>query len=179
MWSDCVDWFDDVKKNIARYFREYISKGQPLGNFQLKKSIATTSFLKETLVGRRLRPSHQRAHTVNQMLTTLEGRGIVRVTTQEIHFAAEYDPSDLLNADFIRSFQTKQFSSHEFVRRADRICEGQISNSNFHATSVSQITDAWVFGIFVRLSSTWSCVLVLVTIPFEFFQGFPIYPVQP
>ena len=65
-----------AQKNISGYFGGYIGKSQPIGVYELKKSIATLPFLKQKLLERQSKPSHQLAHTVNRMFTTLESKGI-------------------------------------------------------------------------------------------------------
>ena len=86
------------QKNITGYFGGYISKAQPIGVYELKKSIATLPYLKKKLLERQSKPSHQLAHTVNKMFTTLESKGIVRTTPQEFQLSADYDEKDIFAA---------------------------------------------------------------------------------
>ena len=66
--------FRSCRKNITGDFGGYISKSQPIGVYELKKSIATLPFLKKEMLEFKSKPSHQLAHVVNRMFTTLESK---------------------------------------------------------------------------------------------------------
>ena len=71
-------------KQMTGYFGGYISKKQKVGKFELKKSISTLPLLQQKVEGRGVKSaSTQLAHVVNRMFTTLEGKGILRVATEE------------------------------------------------------------------------------------------------
>ena len=59
-----------------------------MGRFELKKSIFTLPLLRDKLEHRGLRSaSVQLAHVCNRMFTTLEGKGILRASTEEFTLA--------------------------------------------------------------------------------------------
>ena len=47
--------------------------------------------------------SHQLAHIMNTMITTLETKGSMRVTPQEFQLSADYNKKNNLSAEFIRT----------------------------------------------------------------------------
>jgi len=75
-------------KQMTGYFGGYISKRQKIGQFELKKSIAALNPLREKLEARDLKSaSAQLAHVCNRMFVTLEGKGILRASTEEFMLA--------------------------------------------------------------------------------------------
>ena len=71
-------------KQMTGYFGGYISKRQKIGQFELKKSISALNPLHEKLAARNLKSaSSQLAHVCNRMFVTLEGKGILRASTEE------------------------------------------------------------------------------------------------
>lgn len=105
--------FRDLRKIIVGYFGGYISKAQPTGVYELKKSIATLPYLKKKLLERKSKPSHQLAHTVNRMFTTLESRGI------------DYNEKDNLSAEFIRTCRHADFYGKAFLLFASQVMDGK------------------------------------------------------
>ena len=70
-------------KQMTGYFGGYIGKKQKVGQFELKKSIAALPFLKQKLAHRDIKSaSVQLAHVTNRMFTTLEGKGVLRASTE-------------------------------------------------------------------------------------------------
>ena len=96
-------------KQMTGYFGGYISKRQKLGQFELKKSIAALAPLKTKLQSRQLRASAQLAHVVNRMFVTLEGKGILRASTEEFMLASRHKRHGPLAAEFIRTFRHQNF----------------------------------------------------------------------
>ena len=71
-------------KQMCGYFGGYISKQQKIGQYELKKSVQALPLLHLKLKNRKLTSaSHQLAHVVNRMFTTLESKGILRTGTEE------------------------------------------------------------------------------------------------
>jgi len=107
-------------KQMAGYFGGYISKQQKIGQYELKKSIGALPLLEGKLLTRRLRAaSHQLAHVVNRMFTTLESKGILRTGTEEFALASEAHDTDKLAAEFIRTFQEESFHGRLFLDRVE------------------------------------------------------------
>ena len=80
-------------KQMTGYFGGYISKKQKVCKFELKKSISTLPLLQQKVEGRGVKSaSTQLAHVVNRMFTTLEGKGILRVATEEFLLSSRYKP---------------------------------------------------------------------------------------
>merc|ERR1712020_682437 len=93
-------------RQMTGYFGGYISKRQKIGQYEIKKSVATLPLLQEKLETRELKTaSSQLAHVVNRMFTTLEGKGILRMATEEFLLSSRYKPHDPLAAEFIRTFR--------------------------------------------------------------------------
>ena len=56
-------------------------------------------------------PSHQLAHVVNRMYADLEAKGVLRSAPEEFNLAAHHDSRDELKAEFLRTFQSTDFSA--------------------------------------------------------------------
>ena len=109
-------------KQLTGYFGGYISKRQKVGQFELKKSIAALNPLHAKLESRNLRSaSAQLAHVCNRMFVILEGKGILRASTEECMLASRYKPNDPLAAEFIRTFRERNFHGRFFVDRYDAL----------------------------------------------------------
>ena len=109
-------------KQMMGYFGGYISKRQKMGQFELKKSIAALPLLKQKLAVRNLKSaSVQLAHVTNRMFTTLEGKGILRASTEEFMLASQYKAHDPLSAEFVRSFRIQHFHGKHFLDRYDAL----------------------------------------------------------
>ena len=99
------------------YFGGYISKKQKIGQFEIKKSIATLPLLEEKLEWRSLKSaSAHLAYVVNRMFTTLESKGILRAATEEFELATRDNPHDELPAEFIGSFSSSEFPRNRLPR---------------------------------------------------------------
>lgn len=71
-------------KQMTRYFGGYISKRQKMGRFELKKSVGALDPFKDKVEYRNLHSaSAQLAHVTNRMFVMLEGKGILRMATEE------------------------------------------------------------------------------------------------
>ena len=104
-------------------FRWLHSEKQKVGQFEIKKSVSTLPLLHEKLEARGLKTaSSQLAHVVNRMFTTLEGKGILRVATEEFLLASRYKPHDPLAAEFIRTFRNRNFPGKFFLERYEALC---------------------------------------------------------
>ena len=110
-------------KQMTGYFGGYIGKKQKIGQFEIKKSVSTLPLLQEKLETRQLSASSQLAHVVNRMFTTLEGKGILRVATEEFLLASRYKPHDPLAAEFIRTFRNQNFPGEFFLERSEALCK--------------------------------------------------------
>ena len=107
------------------YFGGYISKAQPVGMYELKRSMSNLQFLEDKLSQRKnLNAGHQMSHMVNSMFTTLETKGILRTAPEEFMLAAEYNPNDVLNAEFIRTCEHKDFFGAAFLKRVEEVVSG-------------------------------------------------------
>ena len=93
----------------------------------MKKTVATLPLLQEKLEDRGLKTaSSQLAHVVNRMFTTLEGKGILRMATEEFLLASRYKPHDPLAAEFIRTFRHRNFPGKFFLDRYEALA-GKLS----------------------------------------------------
>lgn len=107
---------------MAGYFGGYISKKQKIGQYELKKSISALPLLESKLSARKhTAASHQLAHVVNRMFTTLESKGILRTGTEEFALASESHPTDKLAAEFIRTFREEAFHGRLFLERVEAV----------------------------------------------------------
>ena len=64
-----------------------------------------------------LSAGNQMAHVCNRMFTNLEGKGILRSGVEEVSLASEYNPSDELSAEFIRTFRHEYFFGKYYLDR--------------------------------------------------------------
>ncbi len=111
-------------KQMTGYFGGYISKRQKIGQFELKKSISALPLLQQKLEHRNVRSaSTQLAHVTNRMFTTLEGKGILRASTEEFMLASQHKPHDQLAGEFIRTFRERHFLGKYYLDRYDALCE--------------------------------------------------------
>ena len=109
-------------RQMTGYFGGYISKRQKIGQFEIKKSVGTLPLLQEKLEARELKTaSSQLAHVVNRMFTTLEGKGILRMATEEFLLSSRYKPHDPLAAEFIRTFRHRNFPGKFFLDRYEAL----------------------------------------------------------
>ena len=118
-WQSCIA-DDNIRKLLkvaqramqvmSGYFGGYISKRQKLGKFELRKSIGALPLLRQKLEHRQLKTgSGQLAHVCTRMFTALEGKGILRVSTEEFLLSSRYNPTDPLAAEFVRTFREQIF----------------------------------------------------------------------
>jgi len=110
-------------KQMTGYFSGYICKKQKLGNFELKSASAALPFLLQRI--RTLKTaSAQLAQITNRLISTLEGKGILRSAGESFTLAGKHRHKDELNAEFVRTFQSKNFNGSlylaklEFLRRS-------------------------------------------------------------
>ena len=129
--------YTESTNNITGSFGGYISKAQPVGVYELKKSIATLPFLKKKLLERKSKPSHQLAHTVNRMFTVLESKGIVRTTPQEFQLAADYNEKDILSAEFIRTCKHADFHGWAYLQFVEQVLDGKNCTAKIAVASAS------------------------------------------
>ena len=101
---------------MAGYFGGYISKKQKVGQFEIKKSVATLPMLGDKLRTKK-NASAQLAHVANRMFTTLEPKGILRSAPEEFMHAALYKPTDELASEFIRTFRHQYFWGLPLLKR--------------------------------------------------------------
>ena len=112
-------------KQLTGYFGGYLSKKQKVGQFELKKSVAALTPLKEKLLARNLKSaSTQLAHMANRMFVTLEGKGILRPSIDDFMLSSRYKQHDPLAAEFIRTFRHQNFHGKFFLDRYDAMAEG-------------------------------------------------------
>ena len=162
-------------KNITGYFGGYISKAQPIGVYELKKSIATLPFLKQKLLERKSKPSHQLAHTVNRMFTVLESKGIARTTPQEFQLSADYNEKDILAAEFIRTCKHVDFHGWAYLQFVDQVLDGKTVQQKLalprHRSSKLPVPWHLLYACRPKMPSCWFLS------PYEFVQDFALHHV--
>ena len=157
-------------KQMSGYFGGYISKQQKIGQYELKKSIQALPLLQEKLKTRKLSgASHQLAHVVNRMFTTLESKGILRTGTEEFALASGHHSTDKLAAEFIRTFREESFPGRLFLERveslsthASQVTVHTLLPSAHHASPALDVVS--LYGFRPRFPSLWYLS------PFEFVQ---------
>ena len=109
-------------KSCQGYFGGYTSKRQPVGKFELKKSIETLPLFGHKLEARaHSSASSHLALVCNRAFSALEGRGILRTGIEEVLLASQYNPQDPLAAEFIRTCRHQFFFGHSFLKRLERL----------------------------------------------------------
>ena len=103
-----------AQRATAGYYAGYMSKRQPVGEFEIAKAVANLKYLQEKLKSKS--PGHQVHSVVNRMFGDLEFRGSVRPITEEFNLAGNHDKRDVLNAEFYRTSQFAQFSGGNILR---------------------------------------------------------------
>ena len=111
-------------KQMTGYFGGYISKRQKMGKFEVKKSVAALPLMKAKLEQRNLKTaSSQLAHVTNRMFSVAEGKGILRMCTEESMLSSQWKPHDPLAAEFIRTFRHQNFGGKWYLDRYDALSE--------------------------------------------------------
>ena len=103
-----------AQRATAGYYAGYMSKRQPVGEFEIQKAVDNLKFLQDKL--KLKSPVHQVHTTVNRMFGDLEFRGSARPITEEFNLAGNHDQKDVMNAEFYRTSQFAQFSGSNILR---------------------------------------------------------------
>ncbi len=112
-------------KTITGYFGGYISKRQKVGNFEIRASVKALPLLFEKLRRREYKSgSVQMAHMTNRMFSTLESKGILRMSTEETMLASLHKANDPLAAEFIRTFRHEFFFGRQLLQRYEHLRDG-------------------------------------------------------
>lgn len=187
-WSNCFEEGSERKlmkvaqramKLMSGYFGGYISKRQKMGQFELRKSIGALPLLKQKLEGRNLKSgSAQLAHVCNRMFTVLEGKGILRSSTEETLLASRYNPADPLAAEFIRTFRINLFCGAAFLayydalKRSKTIVEAATTIPKA-AKSLNVVQEHMVYGCRPTDPRVWFLS------PWEFIQHWGVHKLKP
>jgi hypothetical protein len=107
-------------KQMTGYFSGYISKKQKLGKFELKAASSALPFLL-TKLQKLHTASAQLALVTNRLITTLEGKGILRSAPEAFNLCGKSLPKDELNAEFVRTFRTVNFCGSEYLQRLELV----------------------------------------------------------
>ena len=67
--------------------------------------------------------SSQLAHVTNRMFSVAEGKGILRMCTEESMLSSQWKPHDPLAAEFIRTFRHQNFGGKWYLDRYDALSE--------------------------------------------------------
>ena len=104
-----------AQRNTTGYYTGYMQKRQPVGVFELKQATLNLKYLEEKLKNKS--NAAQYHNMANRMLGDLEFRGHVRPITEEFNLAANYHEDDVRNAEFYRTFRTRNFDGAALLRR--------------------------------------------------------------
>ena len=104
-----------AQRNTTGYYSGYITKRQPIGQFQLRQAARNLQHLASSINHRSA--TQQFHHVANRMLGDLEFRGHVRPATEEFNLAGNYDATDVTNAEFVRTYQTRTFHGAHLLHR--------------------------------------------------------------
>ena len=119
-------------KQMTGYFAGYISKRQPVGKYELKASAANLAPLLQKMKGKK--KIAQWAKVVNRMFTDLETKGTLRTAPETFNLAANLHDQDIMNAEFIRTFQSVSFPGRAFLNRQ----EAAVKRGGPQVTSMSK-----------------------------------------
>ena len=104
-------------KQLIGYFCGYTTKRQVVGKYELDQAASSMNLLGEAL---KKEPSaRQLARVTNRMLSDLQCRGMLRPATEEMNLAANSVSHDVMNAEFIRTFQTQSFQGRRYLERLE------------------------------------------------------------
>ena len=107
-------------KQMTGYFTGYISKKQKLGGFELKAASSSLPFLEQKLKGAATAAA-QVAQVTNRLITTLEGKGVLRSAPESFNLCGHSKPEDQLFPEFIRTFRSKDFNGSELLGRLELV----------------------------------------------------------
>ena len=88
-----------------------------MGLYEIKKSVSSLlQFKAEMQINEKIKTaSHQLAKVCNRMFVTLEGKGILRASTEEFMLASQHKSHDPLAGEFIRTFRHANFYGKAFL----------------------------------------------------------------
>ncbi len=107
-------------KQMTGYFSGYICKKQKLGNFELKAASSSLPFLLQKLKNLKTAAA-QLASVTNRLITTLEGKGILRSAPESFNLCGKSCHQDELNAEFVRTFRSVTFPGSEYLQRHEHV----------------------------------------------------------
>ena len=105
-------------KQMTGYFSGYICKKQKLGNFELKAASSALPFLLQKIKSLGTAAA-QLAQVTNRLITTLEGKGILRTAPEAFNLSGKSNNKDELQAEFVRTFRSVNFNGSELLSRLE------------------------------------------------------------
>ncbi len=107
-------------KQMTGYFSGYICKKQKLGSFELRSASGALPFLLQRI--RTLKTAAaQVAQVTNRLITTLEGKGILRSAGESFTLAGKAMRADELNAEFVRTFRSQNFNGSCYLHKLEAL----------------------------------------------------------
>jgi len=107
-------------KQMTGYFSGYICKKQKLGSFELKSTSSALPYLLERI--RTLKTAAaQLAQVTNRLITTLEGKGILRSAAESFTLAGKARQKDELSAEFVRTFRSQNFNGSCYLLKLEAL----------------------------------------------------------
>ena len=145
-----------AQRNTTGYYTGYIQKRQLVGKFELRQAALNLKYLAKSIEKRS--NAQQYHHVANRMLGDLEYRGHVRLATEESNLSGNHNETDIMAAEFIRTFMAAPFhvggfastataNDRESERRSPHVC----SNSAYVAPWSQTRRRANVFHGHIRL----------------------------
>ena len=125
---DCLDREDSDKKlwlvaqkagkQTTGYFAGYTVKRQPVGKYEMAQSTLSLNSLQAQIQDDK--PLRQVARVTNRILSDLEVKGKLSPAPEEFNLAMHMEPHDVMAAEFIRTYDSVDFSGRDLLQRLER-----------------------------------------------------------
>ena len=106
-----------VQRECTGYYCGYTFKGQVIGRKYLLKAAQSLDYLTDTLEGKS--QSQRMHHITNKCFSDMFHRCCSRPTAEEWNLATFWDPQDVTNAEFQRTFMSVAFPGAQLLARLE------------------------------------------------------------
>ena len=107
-------------KQMTGYFSGYICKKQKIGNFELKSVSSALPYLLQRIKTLKTAAA-QVAQVTNRLITTLEGKGILRSAAESFTLCGKAKQKDELYPEFVRTFRSVNFNGSCYLNKLEAL----------------------------------------------------------
>ena len=106
-----------AQREATGYYCGYTFKRQPVGKHELKASAQSLNYARAGLGDKK--PGRQFHRVSNRMVVDLQHRCMLRTAPEEFNLAANFDPHDVMAAEFKRTFNKIEFYGGKLLKLYD------------------------------------------------------------